>query len=189
MYYNREIYENFWFEILSIMCANFLQIHHMLASKTRKGPKTYFVRAFDTVKAVNDHLLFDISLTGSVTHLRHAIALNENRDAMTPEYMYPYSNDRTGHLGQRTFVQAWFVGFHIDMGGSAANHGLLLYPLPWMLLECKKLWLCLGYETFSGRSTIINPLAITGIDNKDQVSFTFVTENGISVEMHDIREM
>lgn len=115
------------------------QIHHMLATATRDAPMIRFVGAFDTVKAVNDDHIFDISLNGSIQNFRHALALNENGEAMSPEHDFPQFV-KNHQLLKQTFVQAWFVGAHIDMGGSSAKDGLSLYPLQWMLIERARSW-------------------------------------------------
>lgn len=147
-----------------------------------------FVGAFDTVKAVNDDHIFDISLNGSIQNFRHALALNENREAMSPEYDFPqFVKNR--QLLKQTFVQAWFVGAHIDMGGSSAKDGLSLYPLQWMLIESKKLGLKLGFSgTFGGRSRMRNPLQLVGLDVASP-PWTCATENKIPFEMIDVRHV
>lgn len=111
----------------------------MLATATRDAPMIRFVGAFDTVKAVNDDHIFDISLNGSIQNFRHALALNENGEAMSPEHDFPQFV-KNHQLLKQTFVQAWFVGAHIDMGGSSAKDGLSLYPLQWMLIERARSW-------------------------------------------------
>ncbi|KAI9783460.1 MAG: hypothetical protein M1816_001384 [Peltula sp. TS41687] len=116
-------------------------------------------RAFDTVKAVNDRSLYDISFNDSVQHLRHALALNEQRTAMSPEHLFP-PFERTAPRN-RSIFQAWFVGAHGDMGGSEAKDGLSLYPLQWMLLESRSKGLVLEFDaSFSKRIKIDNPLDV-----------------------------
>ncbi|KZF26032.1 hypothetical protein L228DRAFT_3439 [Xylona heveae TC161] len=167
------------------------QIHSYFSATTRKPPKIKFIGAFDTVKAVNDRFLFDISFNDSILHLRHALALHEDRKAMTPEYIYP---DLRNRLGERSIVQAWFAGAHIDMGGSAAKAGLSLYPLQWMLLESQSLGLALSFHgTFGGRASIDNPLRlvfpVTEEQGKGADMWTCRMENGLEIKMQDIRRV
>ena len=110
------------------------------------------------MKAVDDRDLHDITFNDSIHHLRHALALDEDREAMTPEYTYP---DVSRIRGDRSIIQAWFAGAHIDMGGSAKKDGLSLYPLQWMLLESKMKGLDLEFShDFDNRSRIDDPLRI-----------------------------
>lgn len=161
----------------------------MFASTTRPAPTIKFVGVFDTVKAVNDQNLFDISLNDSTEHLRHALALNENREAMLPELIYPNFNHTRTTLLRRTFVQAWFVGAHIDLGGSSEKDGLSLYPLQWMLIESRDRGLCLGFDgTFGGRAAMDDPLRIVRLHDSTQEEWNCTTENGLTLKMVDMRQ-
>ncbi|KAH0433899.1 hypothetical protein CcaCcLH18_05651 [Colletotrichum camelliae] len=164
------------------------QIHHLLSTATRDAPIIKIVGAFDTVKAVNDNKLFNISLNGSIQNFRHALALNETREAMVPEYDFPkFATDR--NLVKQPFVQAWFIGAHIDMGGSSSRDGLSLYPLQWMLTESKKLGLKLEFSgSIGGRAKMLDPLRVVGLDT-DAKPWTCTTENGIVFEMRDMRRI
>jgi hypothetical protein len=166
-----------------------LQIHHMFAANTKEAPTVKFVGVFDTVKAVNDEFLHDLSFNGSIQHLRHALAMNEERERFDAEYIYPNFNHPTSSLFSRSFVQAWFVGAHIDMGGSAVDDGLSLYPLQWMITESKELGLCFRFVgSYGGRSTLPNPLGPIGLDGEDEKEAgAFTTENKVLVRMYDIR--
>ena len=168
------------------------QIHDYLAGKTRPAPKIQFLGAFDTVKAVNDRSLYDISFNDSIQHSRQALALNENRKDFSPEYLYPEFS--TGRQGNRSFLQAWFFGAHIDIGGSATNDRLSFYPLQWMFLESKAKGLKLGFDgTFNNRVDIDNPLHVVFPDHelqgKCEELWSCKVENGIVVEMQDLRKV
>lgn len=141
---------------------------------------------------MKDEKLHDISFNDSIQHLRHALALNEDREAMTPEYMFPdYGNTRS-QLSKRSLVQAWFVGAHIDMGGSAMKDGLSLYPLQWMLLESQSKGLILEFSGISDRQTKIDdPLRVVfpkhEVDGKGLDPWSCTTDNQIQVRMQDLR--
>ena len=167
------------------------RIHEILASATREAPTIQFVGAFDTVKYFSDRELYDISFNHSIRHFRHALALNENRRAFTPEYAFP--DFYHGGLSKRSFVQAWFIGAHIDMGGSAARDGLALYPLQWMLLESKRQGLILEFDhSLESRAYIDNPLEISLSNEegqkKESAHWTCTTKNGLQITMQDIRK-
>lgn len=161
----------------------------MLVSSTRPAPIIKFVGAFDTVKAVRDEDLYNIRFNPSIQHLRHALALNEDRRRFEPEYLFPFSNDCSQVLMQRTFIQAWFVGAHIDIGGSNRKDGLSLYPLQWMLLESRGCGLCLHFDSSIGDLvSLADPLQLTGLEGLEN-TWICTTENGINVEMRDILDV
>ncbi|KAG5751827.1 hypothetical protein H9Q70_005517 [Fusarium xylarioides] len=163
-------------------------MHHMFEAKTRPAPTIQFVGLFDTVKVVQDKRLYDISFNPSIQHLRHALALNEDRQRFEPEYIYPDFTNRTQRLEKRSFVQAWFVGAHMDIGGSTDRDGLSLYPLQWMLIESKNHGLNLEFDgNFGNRTTLDNPLTITGLD-RDNEQWKCKTKNKIVIHMKDIRK-
>lgn len=159
---------------------------------------------FDTVKAVEDQNLYDISFNDSTVHFRQALALNEDRKAMKPEALYPARTMQGDPLIQRSFLQAWFIGAHIDMGGSAEMDGLALYPLQWMFLEVKALGLALEFVgDFQSRVNIDNPLDICFPPKEGDSEITdpaerqarekkrfwsCTSENKIGVSMQDMRQ-
>lgn len=143
---------------------------------------------------MNDGDLHDISFNDSIQHLRHALALNENREAMKPEYVFPdYGQTKTALL-KRSIIQAWFVGAHIDIGGSAEKDGLSLYPLQWMLIESESNGLVLEFSRcFDKRAPIDDPLRVVfphdQIDGKGCERWTCTTKNQITISMQDLRKV
>lgn len=140
------------------------------------------------MKALDDGSLYDVSFNDSIQHLRHALALNESRRAFKPEYYFP---DKRLPLG-RSIVQAWFVGAHIDIGGSAAKDGLALYPLQWMLIESDKRGLQLQFDgSFDNRAKIDDPLKLVFPSDKNEgkgaAMSTFTTKNRLNTDMQDLR--
>ncbi|KAK1759979.1 hypothetical protein QBC47DRAFT_458153, partial [Echria macrotheca] len=169
-------------------------IHHLFTAKTHPPPKIGFVGVFDTVKAVRDDYLYDISFKYSIGHMRHAVGLNENRKHFQPETIYPNLSDRASGLVKRSIVQAWFIGAHMDMGGSNKEDGLALYPLQWMLIEAQKLGLCLEFAgNYGGRTGLTNPLRIVGLESRndedEEKAWSCTVKNGIVVTMHDMRSV
>ncbi|KAI1627960.1 hypothetical protein EDD37DRAFT_606741 [Exophiala viscosa] len=149
---------------------------------------------FDTVKAVTDQYPFDISLNDSIQHLRHALALHESQSFMCPEYIWPEASHAGNESGKRSIVQAWFVGAHLDVGGSADNAGLSLYPLQWMLLESLANGLVLEFTgNFQGRASVDNPLEVvfppTSDSGRNGAIHTYATKNDINVKMQDLRKV
>ncbi|KAL9594238.1 MAG: hypothetical protein Q9219_007140 [cf. Caloplaca sp. 3 TL-2023] len=167
-------------------------IHELLAGRTKKAPRIQFLGVFDTVKALDDNDFYDISFNNSIQHTRHAVALNEDRRAFQPELYFP----DIGRLRpiKRSIVQAWFVGAHIDIGGSAAKDGIALYPLQWILMESHANGLALEFDgSFGGRAQIDDPLKLvlpSLHDDPDRsVVFPFETRNGIRINMQDLRSL
>ncbi|GAW19614.1 hypothetical protein ANO14919_091020 [Xylariales sp. No.14919] len=165
-------------------------VHLYFDAKTRLAPTIKFVGAFDTVKAVDDKSLYDISFNDSIQHMRAALALNENRKAMRVEGLWPSWGNHTRSLPRRTFVQAWFIGTHTDIGGSAQMDGLALYPLQWMMLESKAKGLIFKFEgDYGGRALLDNPLQIVGIEGAKNNALFCITENKVVVEMRNIGQI
>lgn len=163
----------------------------------RLPPTIRFLGVFDTIKALSpDH--YDIAFNSSIRHFRHALALHEDRRALSPECIYPEELDRDDLRERgRSFVQAWFIGSHADMGGASPKAGLGLYPLQWMLLEAETCGLSSRFEGSSsnqqrsgGRlrdclATILPEKAY----NKDSIKSTFTASNGIMATMYDLRQL
>lgn len=113
---------------------------------------------------------------------------------MTPEYVFPHLDDQIIRSWNRSIIQAWFIGAHIDMGGSAKRDGLSLYPLQWMLLESQAKGLVLEFSVmFDHRVQIDNPLRVvfpeSKSDGKGSETWTCTTENGVDVWMQDLRQV
>jgi hypothetical protein len=169
--------------------ADCIRLRHFFDG-TRNAPKIQFLGVFDTVKAVDDKSLYDISFNNSIQHLRHALALNEDRKDFFPEYIFP---DFSGNkLRLRSVVQAWFVGAHSDMGGGAARDGLSLYPLQWMLIESQSKGLVLEFD-YNNKVRIDNPLNV--VFPKDQAHgmgagpWSFKGRNDLVIQMEDMRKI
>lgn len=170
------------------------KLHHFGSCQTRPPPKIQILGVFDTVKALDDADTHDIYFNRSTQHFRHALALNEDRQLMKPNYESPdFSGTKIGLL-KRSFVQAWFVGAHIDMGGSSQKDGLALYPLQRMLAESQSQGLALEFEQLqSPCSGIDNPLRVVSPvrkkEGKGRELETFTTKNGINVQLQDLRKV
>ena len=163
------------------------------SATTRNGPTIKFVGVFDTIKAVNDDN-FDISFNKSIKHMRHAVALHEDRKALAPEYIFPgdFYQTRIQDYG-RSFLQAHFVGSHLDMGGANKKAGLSLYPLQWMLLEARACGLTITYYGApKNPAHTHDPLAVVfpKLKKKGDVHpWSCTTANGIKMQMLDLREV
>lgn len=97
---------------------------------------------FDTVKAILPRPVTNFVYHGIpfldleqdapilVKHFRHALALNEGRPPFAPTLWQ--SNAHSSNVGG-SFLEAWFFGYHTDVGGGNPFRGLALWPLQWML--------------------------------------------------------
>ena len=144
------------------------------------------------MKALNDGSIYEISFNDSIQHLRHALALNENRRAFKPEYYFP--DYKRLALVRRSIVQAWFIGAHIDIGGSAAKDGLALYPLQWMLIESRTKGLELEFDgSFVDRAKIDDALKLVfpsyESEGKGANMATFSLKNDLKIDMQDLRRV
>jgi uncharacterized protein (DUF2235 family) len=161
-----------------------LSVTSSIASGALRQPPTIrFVGAFDTVKAGLGDSSFDISFNNSTRHFRHAVAMHEDRK--TPELLYPEDFYRTNLQGQdRSFIQAWFIGSHADMGGVAKQSGLAFYPLQWMLVEARKCGLAVEYASGSTLAMLL-PRS----DKRANRPWSCKAENGIITSMYDFRPL
>lgn len=110
---------------------------------------------------------------------------------MCPEVDYPEWRNTRETLLRRTFVQAWFIGAHIDLGGSAKQAGLALYPLQWMLIESMSKGLCVkSHPSFGGRTISDDPLAVV-LPKTLQLDAIWdcTTENGVTTKMEDLHDI
>ena len=113
---------------------------------------------------------------------------------MSPEYVFPNYNAPEPKLSNRSIIQAWFVGAHLDMGGSAKRDGLALYPLQWILDESKSKGLLLEFSRLDHKwANIDDPLRVvfptSESDGKGLNIWTFETENGVTVRMQDLHRV
>ncbi len=96
------------------------------------NPGVEFLGCFDTVAAFlpfgpsQQGLFHDLHVHSSVQTVRHAVALDEDREAFRPNLM----NKRDG------IVEMWFKGVHSDIGGGFEDTGLSDRALGWMIQEC-----------------------------------------------------
>ncbi len=94
------------------------------------GPIIEMVRGFD--RWVWPLSMPDYKLAGSVRRARHALSLDEEREAFLP---LPW--DEVGSDQPERIRQVWFAGVHSDVGGGYADDGLSSIALAWMLDEAK----------------------------------------------------
>ncbi|RMY69848.1 hypothetical protein D0863_06191 [Hortaea werneckii] len=155
----------------------------------RAAAKVRFVGVFDTIKALGEDDPFDVSLNSSIQHLRHALALNEDRKALAPQAVFPdefYRMNLTESM--RSFVQAYFMGDHADLGGVAKKSGLGLYPLQWMAIEASNCGL--SFTPLTSQSTshesLLSSVLPTASDG-GEAAWCFTAANGIKTHVRDIR--
>lgn len=157
----------------------------------RPPPLIRFVGAFDTVKGVSDDSALDISPNTSIQHLRHAVALHEDRKALQPEVLD--FSQLTGELRKagRSAVQAWFIGSHGDMGGSSPKSGLSLYPAQWIIFEAQTCGVRfdLGVKEVEVLfPKVAKKKAKDGEPEEPRIS-SFQAENGVVVTIQDLRKI
>ena len=94
------------------------------------GPIIEMVRGFD--RWVWPLSMPDYKLSDSVRRARHALSLDEEREAFLP---LPW--DEVGSDRPERIRQVWFAGVHSDVGGGYADDALSSIALAWMLDEAK----------------------------------------------------
>lgn len=161
---------------------------------TRPAPRIQFVGVFDPIKCKHDDV-FDTSFNRSIRNMRQAVALHEDKESLSPALLFP--EDLRGSTLKdygRSFIQAYFVGRHTDIGGSAKRCGLALYPCQWMWLEARQFGLAVHMtEKASGEHE--PPFALlprpAKKEEKEQRAklWSFASENGITVRMQDLRKI
>lgn len=107
-----------------------------------------FLGAWDTVAALGlpfkpldvliDRVPFlrhgfqDLRLSDSVTHARHALAIDDERLVFHPKLWDRELRD------YQTMKQVWFCGMHTDVGGGYPTQQLSDVPLLWMIDQAKE---------------------------------------------------
>ncbi|RSL51373.1 hypothetical protein CEP54_011455 [Fusarium duplospermum] len=173
---------------------------------TTCSPHIQFLGLFDTVKSVGfldpsggfswlnnpvtrplfRDFYYDIRQASNTHHVRHALALLENRDTFKPERV---ENEQGVKLpannSSRTCLEAWFLGFHADMGGGLKEDGLSLWPLQWILSEAARYGLSLEFQVPERLVEYVqDPIEYTMPGDNHHIPF----KNGATVQMWDLNE-
>jgi hypothetical protein len=172
------------------------KIIEFLRTHTVRPPKIQFVGVINTTGYTAEGNVHDLSLVPAVQNLRHAVAINENRTQLMAEvFETPAAKDMEG----RSFIQAWFVGSHQDLGGGAREDGLSLYPLQWLIIESMRCGLVLKpsdeKSPISTRSSVFR-LAfpqyvgdLPKLEESEKIEWQLLHSNGIQVSMFDLQSM
>ncbi|KAI1622333.1 hypothetical protein EDD37DRAFT_683031 [Exophiala viscosa] len=166
----------------------FLRSHSTLSVQIR------FVGAFDTVRYTTEGHKHDLSLVSSIHHMRHALALNESRSQLSPEFVEipKISADLQG----RTLIQAWFLGSHKDLGGGTDHDGLSLYALQWILVESIRAGLVIQWNEKEALIDKGNVLSLVfpqysgdapKLGGDDEAEWQVKHNNGIEVSLFDLQ--
>ncbi|KIV98906.1 hypothetical protein, variant [Verruconis gallopava] len=151
------------------------------------APVIRFVGLFDTVRPSLEKHQYDISFVGSIQNIRHALAFNET--GLAPEVLsLPSAEAMKG----RSFVQAWFMGSHRDMGGGGERDGLSLYPYQWMILESinsglviqpdsKDRVLELAFPQFTG--------SLPNLGGEEKIEWRLRYANGLETTLFDLQSL
>lgn len=134
------------------------------ADPINHAPRVRFIGVWDTVGALgipqkvidpasaHEYEFHDTS-PGSVIEIgRHALAIDERRDAFVPTLW-------TQPVPAGTNIQqVWFAGVHSDVGGGYGNSDLAMIPLRWMADEAIAAGLDLD-ETMLPKANALQPLS------------------------------
>ena len=86
------------------------------------------------------HKYHNLRLSNSVTHARHALAIDDERLTFHPKIWDKEIDD------YQTMKQVWFSGMHTDVGGGYKERELSDIPLIWMIEDAKQAGLRLFQE-------------------------------------------
>jgi uncharacterized protein (DUF2235 family) len=127
-----------------------------LEDKPNLHPTLRFVGVWDTVSAYGgpiveivraiDNWFFALSmpdyrLNERVQYARHALALDDMRDAFQPlvwDELHERDLVGSGKVAADRMQQVWFTGMHADVGGGYPDESLSYVSLLWMLEEAEK---------------------------------------------------
>lgn len=137
--------------------AEFVRRHHTMWCRIR------FLGVWDTVAALGipikslnilldkipffRHRFQDLSLSRSVEHARHALAIDDERLTFHPVLWNKQLTD------YQTMKQVWFGGMHTDVGGGYPEQNLSDIPLIWMTSEAQQH----GLRLYSGHKVTLSP--------------------------------
>ncbi|MEG1039186.1 MAG: DUF2235 domain-containing protein [Pseudomonas sp.] len=111
-------------------------------------PVDQLTRAID--KFIWPLTMRDYNLSPRVRRARHALALDDERNAFYPrlwneapdpqypEQGVPNANRRSRHIDGERISQVWFCGMHANVGGGYADDSLSYVPLQWIMSEADK---------------------------------------------------
>jgi hypothetical protein len=151
-------------------------------------PKIQFLGAFDTLKTPVEKYPNEPSFVGSIQHFRHALAFNDAQKT-APHILETPENEE---LGERSFIQAWFMGNHRDVCGGSEHDGLSLFPLQWMLLESMRAGLLIQSNARNEVLSITFPQFAGGLpklDADEKAQWRLKYTNGIEVSMFDLQSV
>ncbi|KAI0100067.1 hypothetical protein GGR51DRAFT_378529 [Nemania sp. FL0031] len=151
-------------------------------------PKIQFLGAFDALRADVEKHEYETSFVDTVKHFRHALAFNETQTA--PCVWVTPADDE---IGDRSFIQAWFMGTHQDVCGGSEHDGLSLYPLQWMLLESIKAGLVFKSDKSSASimSLVFPQFAgrMPDLSAEEKAHWRVKYVNGIEVTLFDLQSI
>ena len=169
------------------------QIIDFLRTHTTRPPSIQFVGVIDTATYSAEGNIHDISFVPAIRNLRHVLAFNESRAELKAE---PFETPTAKSMDGRSFIQAWFVGSHQDLGGAGREDGLSLYALQWMLIESMRAGLVLqspDEKSPSGPRAKILSLAfpqyagdLPKMGESEKIEWQMLHSNGIQVSLYDL---
>lgn len=167
-----------------------------LRTVNRNTANIRFVGLLDAVKNCEQKEVYNTRIVSTIQNFRHAMAFNENRRTNSldmPEA--PNENDLVG----RSFLQAWFLGYHTDLVGGVQYDGLSIYPLQWIMIEAMLTGLFLSFNV-TGKEPVPqeNPLALTfpqyagiapNLGGCDENLWHIQYANNVEIRMFDLQSI
>ncbi|KAI1353999.1 hypothetical protein F5Y01DRAFT_34828 [Xylaria sp. FL0043] len=149
-------------------------------------PRIQFLGIFDALRTEVEKHEYESSFVGTVQHFRHALAFN---DTQTIPCVWEKPVDE--EMGNRSFIEAWFMGAHKDICGGLEHDGLSLYPLQWMLLESVKAGLLVRSDRSSVMSLVFPQFAggMPDLEADERAHWRVKYVNGLEVALFDLQSV
>ena len=145
-------------KLLRVLRRAVLRIVGRVPPRTTENhqPNIQFVGVWDTVAAYGgpiaeitraiDNWIFPLSmpdyhLSTKVLCARHALALDDERDAFRPllwDEVHEQGLVDAGEVADGRLQQVWFTGMHSDVGGGYSDESLSYVSLLWMMEEAER---------------------------------------------------
>jgi uncharacterized protein (DUF2235 family) len=96
----------------------------------------------------NRYQFHDVTLSSSVEHAYHALAIDERRKMFAPALWKVSDTVKNDPNHPQQIEQRWFAGVHCNVGGGYTDAGLSNIALKWLARQANKTGLCYDEKEF-----------------------------------------
>lgn len=94
------------------------------------------------LRNMNQYKFHDVTLSSTIEHAYHALAIDEKRVLFTPAIWNKSNTVKNNPAHQQVLEQRWFTGVHSNVGGGYADCGLSNIALRWLKEKAEATGLC-----------------------------------------------